>query len=103
MNGKATYIPLKDILITVPDTVLFHDVGDEIVLLNVETGDYYGLNKMGSRIWTMVHEGRSVDGIHATLFDEYEVSPGRLEQDIQVFLALLQSKSIIEINERTSK
>lgn len=103
MNDKATYIPLKDILITVPGTLLFHDVGDEIVLLNVETGDYYGLNKMGSRIWTMVQEGQSIDGIHANLFDEYEVSSQRLEQDIQEFLALLQSKSIIEINERPSK
>ena len=108
-NGKPTYMKANfgttepdDLAIAVPEGILFQDVGGEIVLLNIETGEYYGLNEVGSRIWTLFQEGQPVSQVLTTLLSEYDVFEEGLRSDVKQFLLQLQSKHIIEINERSS-
>jgi hypothetical protein len=44
------------------DDVVFHDLQGELVLLNLKTGVYFGLDSVGTRIWHLIREHGSPFG-----------------------------------------
>lgn len=55
--------------------------GDRTVLLDYRRARYYGLDEVGSRIWTLLGEGKAVDAIVESLGREYDVPSDRLRED----------------------
>ena len=49
----------------------------ETVLLNLSTGRYYTLNRLGSVIWEHCTGQSTISDIHAALCDRFEVAPER--------------------------
>jgi hypothetical protein len=62
--------------------VLFRELDDEAVLLNLKTGVYFGLNPTGLRIWQLIVEGRSLEQVLETMRGEYEVDVQVVERDL---------------------
>ncbi len=91
---------MKDLSIAVPKGVLFQDLGEDVVLLEIQSGQYYGLNAVGARMWSLLQQGQSVSQVLSTLHEEYEASEERLGADLKQFLNQLQSKGLIEVYER---
>ena len=90
---------LDTVKVTLPEQVLFQQVDDGFVLLNVTNGEYYGLNELGSRIWALFQEGQSAGELLATLLGEYDVSEQQLSQDVGQFLEILRAKGLVEVQE----
>jgi hypothetical protein len=63
------------------------DLAGEAVILNLESGVYFGLNNLGARVWSLVQEPTTVEKLQEVLLEEYDVEPERCERDL---LALLQ-------------
>jgi hypothetical protein len=59
----------------IPEHVLSRKLDDEMVLLNLESGEYFGLNDTGTRVWELLSNGRSREEVVACLSDEFEVAP----------------------------
>lgn len=69
------------------------EVGDEVVILDLDTGTYYGLDRVGARIWKLLSSGRTLDEICETVLAEYEVARSRLEGDVKrLFVQLVESQ-----------
>lgn len=83
---------------TSPDAV-FRDLDGESVILDLASGTYYGLNEVGTRIWTLLADGRDEDAIAAALTAEYEVGLEDARTHIATLIADLQSRGLIR--ERT--
>src|SRR3954470_21462940 len=83
--------------ITVPESVLFRDLEGEAVLLDTLTGRYYGLNEVGTRMWSLLLAHREIGATYRDLLGEYQVSPRQLEQDLSDFVQLLASRGLILI------
>ena len=49
-----------DTRLSVPTQVMSRLVGDETVLLDLESGLYFGLDGVGRRIWESIGEGRTL-------------------------------------------
>ena len=81
-----------------PD-VLFQEVGGETVLLDLESEHYFGLDAVGTRIWGLIGEGASVDGMVDTLLQEYEVERATLEADVAELLSRLAEAGLIRFAE----
>ena len=62
----------------VTDRVVVAELDNESVLLDVSSGLYYGLDEVGSRIWTLLNEALDVETIVSRLADEYEAAPDEL-------------------------
>lgn len=77
--------------------VVFQKVGEEIVLLNLETGFYYGLNPVGSRVWELLAEEGSLRAVFEKLEKEYEVAPEDFQQDILRLVQELMAKGLVEV------
>jgi len=83
--------------VTVPESVLFRDLDGEAVLLEIATGRYYGLNEVGTRIWSLLQLHGEIEAVHRDLLAEYHVPAHELRQDLLDFVGLLISRRLIEL------
>ena len=75
------------------------DLGDEIVVLSLKNGAYYGLDPVAARIWTLLAEPRSVGAICDALLSEYaEVDPERCTREVASLLGQLAKWELVEID-----
>lgn len=72
------------------------DVNGSAVMLDVEAGNYYGLNEVGTHIWDLLAEARTPAEIAADLPRHFEVEPGEAEEATTAFLADLHDRGLIE-------
>ena len=84
-------------MLTLNDAVVHALVDGEVLLLNVETGVYFGLDGVGADIWELAVQGLSEDDIVDRLLDEYDVDPEALRVDVDAFLQQLADKGLIRI------
>ncbi|MEE8469671.1 MAG: PqqD family peptide modification chaperone [Planctomycetota bacterium] len=73
------------------------DLGGEAVLLNLESGQYYGLDPVGARIWELLREPHSVQKLQATILAEYEVDSETCLRDLSTLVAGLQRAGLVEV------
>ncbi|MGE3267718.1 MAG: PqqD family protein [Chloroflexota bacterium] len=88
-------VPQVQAKLTTSRCVAFAEFGDEAVLLNTETGVYFGLNGVGTQIWELLSQGLTVDQMYEQLLDSYAVDPEGLREDIEHFLRLLQDRGLV--------
>jgi hypothetical protein len=84
--------------VTIPSDVMSRQVGDECVLLHLASGNYYGLNPVGTRFWRLLSEGHAPAAACATLLQEYEVASGQLEADIGLLLDELLDRGLVVVS-----
>lgn len=65
--------------------LLWREVDGEIVLLDPNRGRYFGIEGAGAEYWTMIQDGVSPEEAEARLLARYDVSPGRLRDDLKAF------------------
>jgi len=70
--------------------------GEGAVLLHLDTGNYFSLNRLGSLIWRLVDGGTTVEGLIAAVSAELEDPPSHLEADVQAFVAALRDRGLIQ-------
>jgi hypothetical protein len=67
----------------------------EAVLLNLETGAYFGLNKVGTHIWQLYSEGKSQEEVVAGVVKRFEVDLERARADVEAFTARLAERGLL--------
>ncbi len=70
-------------------------VGDETVLLHLKRGTYYGLDPLGTRIWSFLKDGKQPTEICELLAAEFDVDQAGVEEDVRRFLSDLKSNDIV--------
>ena len=83
-----------------PD-VVWRDVDDELVLLNVVTGQYFGLNPVGGDVWRILagaaDAGLSFDALVAQVGAGFEGDPSVIRADLVGLLTQLAEKHLISV------
>jgi coenzyme PQQ synthesis protein D (PqqD) len=72
-------------------------VEGEAVILNMETGVYYGLNPVGAWVWDAVQTPRTVSSLIDGLIAEFEVEADQAQQDLTALLEDLAAASLVEV------
>jgi hypothetical protein len=85
--------------VTVPDRVLFRDLAGEAVLLELDSGLYYGLNETGTRMWTLLVEHGRADTALQSLLAEYDVPAEHLEKELLHFIETLAARNLLHLQE----
>ena len=89
--------PLFSMKVSVPENVLFRQLEDESVLLNLDSEIYYGLDEVGTRMWQVLIEAENIEVAYKLLLKEYQVGKERLKQDLTELVNNLQKKGLIDI------
>jgi hypothetical protein len=74
-------------------------LGDETVILHLEDGVYYGLDPVGTSIWRLLQEPRTVAEIRDRIVEEYDVDAERCERDLVALLRELAERRLVDVSE----
>jgi len=75
--------------------MLFNKIDEEVVMLSITNSEYYGLDKVGSRIWELLESPVSMKELVRMLLEEYDVSQEQCEIDTVTFLNKLIDKKLL--------
>jgi len=79
-----------------PD-VLFSRVGDEAVLLNLASGVYYSLDRVGALVWETMAGGGSLGDVQGTVYRQFSVEHDVLWADISVLVDDLHRNGLVSV------
>lgn len=82
---------------SVPDTVMARRVGEEIVVLDLGGGEYFGLPDVGARMWELIVEGKSLGQVSDAIVGEFEVDRLTVEKDLIGLAGLLCGKGLLTL------
>jgi hypothetical protein len=85
--------------VVVPDAVLVRTIEDESILLNLNNENYYGLDEVGTRIWTVLVASVTIEEALGTLLAEYEVDKRTLTDDVIGLVESLMAQGLVELHE----
>lgn len=71
------------------DTVFAQEIEGEMVLLDMNTENYFGLDSVASDIWKLLQEGKTVGETYDALLEMYDVDPDTLRNDLETFTKTL--------------
>ena len=84
--------------IVASDQQISCDVADEVVLLSVQNGQYYGLNPVGASIWRLIQEPRTLETVRQQLLDEYDdVTSDACAVEVLAFATNMHALGLIEL------
>ena len=86
--------------VCIPDGVLSRDLQGEMVVLDLKTGVYFGLDPVGTRIWHLVQEHQSLQKVLDSMVEEYEVGEAQCTQDLLSFVAKMLERGLVEVNNK---
>jgi hypothetical protein len=77
------------------DRALCRQIDDEAVVLDLDSGVYYGLNATGTRVWQLLEQHLPVSQMGDRLLEEFEVDSQCLQADLQELLGDLLAKGLL--------
>jgi hypothetical protein len=72
-------------------------LADETLILQLETGNYFRLNQVGTATWEFMRESHTVREIYLEILARYEVDAQRWERDLYGLLEEMREAELIEI------
>ncbi len=76
-------------------SVVFEKFDDELVLINLDTGNYYSFESVGAYIWDFVQDGFSYAEIIAEVSGCYRGDPATIENAVNEFVNKLLEEGLI--------
>lgn len=86
-------------IVSVNKDYVYCKVEDEMVLLGMEDGIYYGLNPVGAFIWEQIKEPKTIDDIRDAILKEYDVEKVECETDLMKLLQELTEKGLVIVQD----
>lgn len=84
----------------VKDTVFAQEVDGEMVLLDMNSENYFGLDAVGTDIWQAIekYEG-DLQEVLSDLMEQYDVEEEVLKKDLTAFVDKLVENGLVEVKE----
>jgi hypothetical protein len=77
------------------EDVTWRSVGDEVIVLDMRTWEYMGLNGTGATLWPALVEGATPQGLGDLLVDTYGIDQGTASRDVEAFLTSLRESQLL--------
>jgi hypothetical protein len=78
------------------DDVISRRVGEESVLVHLQSNTMYSLNSTGARAWELLSEGHDPETIETTLSDEYGIDRAEAHRELETLLDELKRHHLVE-------
>lgn len=88
---------LENIVCRNEEKFMISQLGDEVVLMDIQQGHYININPVGSAIWNKLAAPLSVKDLITSLVDEYGISSAQCESDTLKFLQKLQQHHMLNV------
>ena len=85
-------------LLQVNPDIIDSEIDDEMVMMNIDTGDYFGLNTVASQVWMRLKEPKRLDTLIQILQDEYDVASEQCIADVMPLLEKMHEAKLLQIS-----
>lgn len=89
----------RDTTIVRTNKALVSSIEDELVMFDVNAGQYYGLNNVATAVWNHLETKKTVDELAQALTSEFDISIEECRKELLEFLPELEEKGLIEVVE----
>jgi hypothetical protein len=72
------------------------ELDGESVFLNLNSGRYFGLDEVGTRMWKVLTTAPTIQAGYELLLAEYDVEEKQLQQDVNDLLEKLVAHGLVE-------
>lgn len=93
----------EDTTFVTASSAISTDLEGEAVILDTTASEYYGLNEVGTRVWTLLQEPKTLDEIVDALLEEYSVDRDQCEEDVKELIDQMMEKDLLEVHSDHSK
>lgn len=87
MNGDQELVRTDEYISTTLD-------GEEVIL-HRESEKYFGLNAVGTRLWELLEEPRTVDELVSIVQEDFDVSRERGREDVEAFIEDMEEADLV--------
>jgi hypothetical protein len=77
---------------------LASNLGNETVMMNLDNGDYLGLNSVASDIWKILKEPIALENLYAQIIHMYDVTEDQCKLAVNNFLMKLSEQKMLVIH-----
>jgi hypothetical protein len=85
----------RDTIYRVSADVVFRELDGEAVLLDLASGRYFGLNAVGTRVWTALAGGATAAEAVDAVAAEFDAPPAEIAADIDALVADLIARGLL--------
>jgi hypothetical protein len=71
-------------------------IDGEAILINLSTGLYYSMGKVGGRVWSLIEQNRNCRDIASAISAEYEITAAAAANDVAELVAQLAAEKLID-------
>jgi hypothetical protein len=89
----------RDTTIIRTNKALVSSIKDELVMFDVNAGQYYGLNNVATAVWNHLETQKTVDELAQALTTEFDISVEDCRKELLEFLPELEEKGLVEVVE----
>lgn len=97
VSFPASWVDIEACAVTVPAHVVFRDLAMETVLLNIKTGQYHGIDRIGARFFAEMRSGASLRDVAAALATEFGQDIETIRTDLTAFVNQLAKLGLVEL------
>jgi hypothetical protein len=90
-------ITRRSVVVAAKEQLSAHVNATSAVIAGFRKGRYYGLDKVGARVWELVQQSIAADDIRRTITAEYNVGPEECEADLLSLLEQMEEEGLIEV------
>jgi hypothetical protein len=83
--------------ISLSPNILSKRLGEELILINLETDRIFSLNLTGAKAWEIIEDTQDLDLVKKGLLDEFDVSPELLDDELDRILTALVAEGFVKI------
>ena len=80
-------------------SVFAQEVDGEMVILDMESENYFGLDEVGTSIWQAMQEKEILQEVFEVLMEQYEVEEEVLQKDLSDFVDKLFENGLVKVVE----
>lgn len=98
-DSPLTWERVQSCRVSVPNHVLHRRFASETVLLNIQTGTYYGMDEIGTRFFDVLRETGDGRSAVAVLAKEFQAPVERIREDMVRYCSELRILGLIDFDE----
>jgi Coenzyme PQQ synthesis protein D (PqqD) len=96
LDAQVMTIDEKSIVVARRD-LLCCDLPEGAVILDLNSGIYYGLDEIGTLVWRLIQEPKMVMYLASAVLEEYAVESDRCLDDLKTLFTEMAERNLIEV------
>jgi hypothetical protein len=79
----------------IPDDVVSRELDGELVVTSLSMGGFLRLDDVGRKIWTLLEQGKDLEGVIDSLRQEFDVDATECRADVEAFFDNLADRGLL--------